>query len=363
MRAAIVQDWLAVEAGSERVALELGRLLPTADIYTSFFDPAIFDGELAKRRVYTWPLQAVPGARRRFRSLYPLYPAWFSRLDLRAYDVVVSSSVAFSHAVRTAATAVHVAYIHTPLRYAWDLDRYLRGGHSAVTGAGARLLAPLLRVWDRRAAQGPTELVANSATVRERIRVAWKRDAQVIHPPVDVEKIPIGRRDDGYLFIASRLLAYRNIDHAVVAANRLGRDLVIVGDGPQQAALAALAGPSVRLMGRTSRTELLSLLGRCHAYVVAGEEDFGIAPVEAMAAGKPVVGLRAGGVVETVIDGETGVLYDGPDPEHLGAAIKRLDSTTFSQERIRRHAERFDTKVFRARFAGVLDRYGVIVGE
>ncbi len=358
-RVAIVQDWLAAEAGSERVTLELARLLPSADLYTSFFDPSIFGGELRGRRVHPWPLDRVSGLSRRFRSLLPLYPLYFSQLDLRRYDLVVSSSVAFSHAVRTAPGALHVSYVHTPMRYAWDLDTYLRGSStSAASALGARIARPFLQRWDQVTARRPDVLVANSATVRRRIHELWRRDAEVIHPPVDVGSIPLGTTDDGFLLVAARLLAYRRIDLAVEAANRLGRPLVIVGDGPERPRLEALAGPRVQFVGRVDRAVLLDLLGRCHAYLVPGIEDFGIAPVEAMAAGRPVVAFRAGGATETVVEGETGMFFDEASGDALAAAIRSLDDVQLDPAAIRRHAQGFDTAVFRERMGRILVEHG-----
>jgi glycosyltransferase involved in cell wall biosynthesis len=357
---AIVQDWLAAEAGSERVTLELARLLPTADLYTSFFDPAIYGGELAGRHVHTWPLQRLLGPTERFRSLLPFYPVWFSMLDLRDRNLVVSSSVAFTHAVRTSRTCVHVAYVHTPLRYAWDLDTYLAGSSSGgLARVGARMLRPFLQRWDRAAAQRPDVLVANSETVRARIQKLWGRDSEVIHPPVDVDSFRVSDADDGYLLVAARLLAYRRIDLAVEACTRLGRQLVVVGDGPERRRLEVLAGPSVRFVGRVDRPILVDLLERCHALLVPGVEDFGIVPVEAMAAGKPVIGRREGGVGETVVDGQTGLLVEESTPEAFVEAIERLDTIAFDRAAIRARAETFGSDVFRARFSDLLSRLGV----
>lgn len=359
-RAAIAQDWLAAEAGSERVALEFSRLLPGADIYTSFFDPRIFEGAIDPGRVHTWPLQRLPGAARRFRSFLPLYPAWFGRLDLRRYELVVSSSVAFTHAVRTSPNATHISYVYTPLRYAWDLDTYLAGSSwSTPARLGARTLRPLLRRWGRAAASRPDVVVAISEAVRDRIREHWGRDAEVIHPPVDVESIDVSTRDDGFLLVAARMLAYRRLDLAIDACTRLGRDLIVVGDGPERKHLEARAGPAVRFLGRVDRPRLLDLFASCHAYLVPGEEDFGIAPVEAMAAGKPVVGFRAGGVAETVIDGVTGALFDDPTPGSMAEAIERVDALGVDPARIRARAEDFSTETFHRRFRDLFQRLGV----
>jgi glycosyltransferase involved in cell wall biosynthesis len=358
--AAVVQDWFLPAGGSERVALELARLLPDATVYTSFFDRSVWGHEIDPGRVRAWPLQGLRGLSHRHRSLLPLYPVWFASLDLRRYDLVVSNSTAFAKAVRTRRGALHVGYIHTPMRYAWDLDRYLAGSSiSAASRIAARALAPALRRWDVATSHRPDVLVASTEAVRARIHAAWHRDAEVIHPPVDVGGIRLSTRDDGYLLVAARMVAYRRIDLAVEAATRLGRDLVVVGEGPEDRRLRSLAGRSVHFVGRVDRTILLDLFERCHAYLVPGEEDFGIAPVEAMAAGKPVVAFRAGGALETVVDGVTGLFFDHLTPRALGEAIERLDTMTFDPGRIRTNAQRFDLSMFRGRWRELFARLGV----
>ncbi len=362
-RSAVVHDFFVAEGGGEAVAVELARLLPSASVHTSFFDAGRYGSRIDPARVHPWPLQRVLGPTRRFRSLLPLYPAWFSVLDLRGADLVVGSSVAFTNAVRTRPDALHVSYVHTPMRYAWELDAYLAGsGASAIARAGARSIRPALRRWDRWAASRPDVLVANSATVRERIRRLWGRDAEVIHPPVDVAGIALSARDDGFLLVAARLLAYRRIDVAVAAAGALGRDLVVVGDGPEAARLRAAAGPTVRFLGTVDRPTLVDLFGRCHAYLVPGIEDFGIAPVEAMAAGRPVVAFRRGGATETIVDGVTGVFFDEATPDALAEAIARVDALALDRAAVRAHAERFATPVFRARMRELLLRNGADPG-
>lgn len=359
-RCAVVHDFFIAESGGEQVALELARLLPTADVYTSFFDDRIFGSRLSPARVRTWPLQRLLGPTRRFRLLLPLYPIWFGRLDLRAYDLVISSSVAFSHAVRTRPGAVHVSYVHTPMRYAWDLDAYLdRSTWSLPSRVAARTIRPALRRWDRATSTRPNVLVANSRTVQDRIRRLWGRDAEVIYPPVDVEGIPLSLRDDGYLLVAARMLAYRRLDLAVAAATALGRELVVVGDGPENARLRGMAGPTVRFLGHVDRPTLVDLFARCHAYLVPGVEDFGIAPVEAMAAGKPVVAFREGGAAETVVDGETGIFFERQEVASLAEAIERLDGLAFDPVVIRARAQEFDTSVFRGAWRELLTRVGV----
>ena len=359
MRSAVIQDWFFAPGGSEEVAIELAGLLPGSEVITSFMEP-VYRARLAGHPIRTWPLQRVFGPTQRYRSFLPLYPFWFGGLDLRDRELVVSSSSAFAKAVRTRPGAMHVAYIHAPMRYAWDLETYLAGSSlSPAARIAATTIRPWLRRWDRETAMRPDILVANSGAVRDRIRRFWGREAEVIHPPVHLDGIEVSNRDDGFLLVAARLLAYRRIDLAVEAANRLRRELVVVGDGPEATRLRALAGPTVRFTGRLERAALLDLFARCHAYVVPGEEDFGMAPVEAMGAGKPVVALRAGGALETVLDGASGVLFDAPTVESLIDAIERADSMSFEPRVIRAHAERFGVAVFRRRFVDLLARLGV----
>jgi glycosyltransferase involved in cell wall biosynthesis len=361
-RVALVHDFFVDDGGAERCALELARLLPSAAVHTTFFDAGRFGDRLDPRRVRPWALQRTLGGRR-FRSLLPLYPAHFSLLDVGEAELVVSSSVAFSKAVRTGKRTLHVSYIHTTMRYAWDLDSYLDGSsYSTPARLAARAIRAPLIMWDRRTARRPDVLVANSENVRERIRRRWGRSAEVIHPPVDTAEFALSHTDEGYLLVAARLLAYRRLDLAVQAANQLGRELVVVGDGPERERLERLAGPTVRFMGHLPRNKLIGLFERCHAYLLPGIEDFGIAPVEAMACGKPVVAYRAGGALETVVDGTTGVLFDRADTAGLTDAIERLDSITFEPMRLREMALRFDRSQFLLRWVALLQRLGVDPG-
>jgi glycosyltransferase involved in cell wall biosynthesis len=358
-RTALVQDWFYAPGGSEDVAVELAGLLPGCEVITSFMEP-VFRPRLAGHPIRTWPLQRVFGPTRRYRSFLPIYPLWFGTLDLRDRALVISSSVAFTHAVRTRPGATHISYVYTPLRYAWDLDTYLAGSSvSLASRAGARVARPLLQRWDKATAGRPDLVVAISETVRERIKCLWGRDSELIYPPVNTSEIAVSATDDGFLLVAARMLAYRRLDLAVGAATRLGRELVVVGCGPEEKRLRGMAGSSVRFVGRVDRPTLLDLFARCHAYVVPGIEDFGIAPVEAMAAGKPVVGFRGGGVAETVLDGTTGALFDRPDVDSLVGAIERVDAETFDREVIRQRAETFDTAVFRRQWRDLLARSGI----
>jgi glycosyltransferase involved in cell wall biosynthesis len=246
------------------------------------------------------------------------------------------------------------------MRYAWNLEGYVAGSSVSLPARlGARVLRPWLRRWDRAAGRRADVLVANSGAIRDRLKQLWGREAEVIHPPVRVAEIPVSTHDDGFLLVAARMLAYRRLDLAVEAANRLKRDLVLVGDGPEAGRLRALAGPTVRFEGRLDRPALNDLFARAHAYLLPGEEDFGMAPVEAMAAGKPVVALRAGGALETVVDGRSGVLFDRPTTDDLVAAIEQLETFAWDPAAIHEHALGFDRAAFRRRFVALLERHDV----
>lgn len=362
MKAAIVHDYFVQDGGAERVAVELASLLPGARIFTTFFDEQRFGDRIDPQRVQRWPLDGRFDAQR-FRSLLPLYPPYFSALDLRDYELVVSSSSAFAKAVRTSRRHVHVAYIHAPMRFAWQFGEYQRGSSLGALArfAGSTLRLPL-RTWDRRTSQRPTHLVANSEAVRERIRRWWGRDADVIYPPVDTSELALSTRDDGYLLVAARLLAYRRVDLAVDAANATGRRLIVVGDGPERAALERRAGPTVTFEGFVPRARLLELFAASTAYLVPGEEDFGIAPVEAMAAGKAVVAINRGGTAETVADGVSGVLFAEQSVAGLVGALERLATLNLDPAAVRRRAERFDRSEFRAALRALLLRAGADPG-
>ena len=356
---ALVHDFLVQDGGAERSALELARLIPDAQVYTSFFDARTFSDRIDPARVHPWALQRLTDGRR-FRGLLPLYPIYFSTLDLRWADLVISSSVAFAKAVRTSRRALHISYVYTPMRYAWALDDYLRGSsYSKPARLAAHAIRRPLVAWDRRTAQRPDIIVAISETVRRRISDQWGRQAEVIYPPVDVSEFSVSGRDDGFLLVAARLLAYRRLDLAIAAAKLLDRELVIVGSGPERARLERLAGATVRFTGQLSRPALVDLFERCHAYLVPGVEDFGIAPVEAMASGKPVVAFDRGGATETVEDGVTGVRFVDQTAAGLAAAIERLDAISFDPQLLRARAERFDRKHFFSAWRALLAREGV----
>jgi glycosyltransferase involved in cell wall biosynthesis len=363
-RVAVVHEWLSTVAGSERVLEQILAVLPEADLFAVVdFLPREERAFLGGRRVRTTFVQRLPFARRAFRGYLPLMPLAVEQLDLSGYDLVVSSSHAVAKGVLTGPDALHVCYCHSPLRYAWDLQHeYLResGLGWGPRGLAARWMLHRLRAWDVRAAAGVDRFVANSAFIARRIRKTYRRPARVIHPPVDVAAFaPTDAPRGDYYVTASRFVPYKRVPMIVEAfAAMPDRELVVIGDGPQRREVARLAAPNVRLLGHVPRADLPRWLAGARAFVFAAVEDFGIAPIEAQAAGTPVIAYAGGALPETIrglgSDEPTGVLYDAQTPEALRGAVARFEAVEheFSPAACRANAERFSADRFRAEFAG-----------
>ncbi len=347
-----MHDYLNQRGGAERVVVEFARMWPRAPIYTSLYRPGSTFPELARHEVRTSPLQRLP-IDAGFRALAPLYPAAFRALGVLGQDLVVSSSSGWAHGVRTARASVHVVYCHAPARWLYTPSRYL-----AARSPRQRLLSlanPYLRRWDQAAAHAATGYVVNAENVRARVRDVYGIDSQVVHPPVDVERFtptPRGER----LLVVSRLLPYKRVDLAVAAATRSGRGLDVVGSGPMLDELRRAAGASVTFHGTVSDAALTELIQACSALCVPGGEDFGIALIEANAAGKPVVAFAQGGALETVRDGVTGTLFAQPTVEALLDAIARADGLQTASAEIRAHAERYSRAAFQSNFLASVER-------
>ena len=348
-RTALVHDFLLDLRGAERAFLAICDLWPEADVYTAVYDEEGTEGRFAHRDVRTSFLQRLRPSARTFRGLLPLYPAAIESLDLSGYDLVISSSSAWAHAVICDEGSVHVCYCYNPFRYAWNArDRALRDRRDPLTRAALRGLLRRWRQWDWIAAQRVDRYVAISRTTQSRIRTYFGRESTIVHPPVEVGRFSPGPRGDYYL-VLSELMAHKRIDLAVRAFNRLGLPLVIVGDGPEGRRLRRLAGPTISFAGRVSDAEVARLLSGCQALIATAAEEFGIAAVEAQAAGRPVISVRAGGALETVAEGVTGCFWEGGDSE-LSAAVAAFDPDAIDPRACVANAARFDRSAFRAAF-------------
>ena len=347
-RVAISHEWLTVPGGSEQVVLAMLDVFPQAELFTTVYDPAPWPETITSRPVHASFLDRVPGAARHYPKLLPLMDAAFRRFDLSGFDLVLSSNHACAKNVRVPAGVPHVCYCHTPMRYAWD-PAFLDGEDLGRAGRlGARALLPWLRRRDLAASRGPSRFLANSSFVAERIRRFYGREADGLHPPVEVDPLlDLERRDGGYSLFLSRLVPYKRADLAVAACARLGRPLKVAGDGRAGDAVRRQAGPDTEFLGRVTDGELPGLLAGARALLFPGEEDFGIVPVEAQAAGVPVIAYGRGGVRDTVRDGETGVLFAEQTVESVCDAIERFERREWPAGPMRENALRFRPDAFR----------------
>jgi glycosyltransferase involved in cell wall biosynthesis len=345
-RVALVHDFLLDVRGAERVFLALCDLFPQADLFTAVYDEHGTEGRFANRTVRSSFLQKTKPTARTFRPLLPLYPYAIEALDLRGYDLVVSSSSAWAHGVIPDDDAVHVCYCHNPFRYAWNEREATLASRSPLTRAALGLVFQRWRQWDWIAAQRVDTYVANSETTQRRIGRYFNRESEVVYPPVETARFAPGPVGDSYV-VLSELMPHKRIELAVRAFSRMRRPLIVIGNGPDARHLRRIAGPSVRFEGRVSDDRAATLLSQARALVVTATEEFGIAAVEAQAAGRPVIALAEGGVRETVVEGETGAFYDEPTVEALCDAIARFDPLSVDPDACIANAQRFDVARFR----------------
>lgn len=376
MKVALVHDYLNQMGGAEHCVLQFMQLFPDAPIYTSLFDPDRVDPRFARADVRTSFLQKLPFARRHFRAYLPLFPLAFESFDLRGYDLVLSCTTAWTQGILTDPETCHVAYVNTPMRFGWRPADYLEAGDiPAIARPAFHILMHHFRNWDLAAARRTDHLIANSQNVARRIAKFYGRGSTVIHPPVSVAKFALAQGPgEGYV-VVSRLKSYKRIDLVIQAANQKRAPLTIIGEGPDRARLTRLSGPTIRFVGRVSEAELARLVGAARALIVATEEDFGIAPLEANAAGRPVVALSRGGATETVIPANgypewlsttpqwrtdhphpTGVFFHEQTPEALAAALTDLETRTFEPASLRAHALTFDDAQFRRHIAEEVEK-------
>ena len=350
-RVALVHDWLTGMRGGERCLEVLCELFPDAPLFTLLHVPGTVSPAIERRRIVTSFVQRMPQAAARYRYYLPVFPLAISRFDLSGYDLVVSMSHCVAKGGRVAPGALHLCYCFSPMRYLWDLSSdYFGPGHGLAARTLGPPLAAALRHWDRQTT-GVSRFVAISHHIADRIQRAYDRSSDVIYPPVDVQRFEVSDTVDDYYLVVGALVPYKRIDLAVAAANRLGRRLVIVGTGPEEARLRALAGPTVSFLGWRPDAEIAQLYARCRALIFPAVEDFGITPLEAAAAGRPTVALARGGALETMVG------LDAADvaPTAVFFPEQSVDALVEAMARFERAADRFDGKALRAR-AETFDR-------
>ena len=334
-------------------------MLPGADLFATVALPDKMPETLKDVKVRTSWMQLLPKMDKYYRFYFLLYPLAVRSLDLSGYDLVISSSSGYVKGVRSDLNAIHVCYCHTPMRWAWSFDSY---STREKFGAGVSAVLPTLirglRFWDEGAARQPDHFVANSHVVASRIMRAYGRYAEVIVPPIDIDRFQMSVDQDDYYIVLARLVPYKRIDLAVSACTKLSKRLVVIGSGPALEMLKAEAGPTVSFVGRLSDKDVEGYVSRCRALIFPGEEDFGMSPLEVAAAGRPTIAFRAGGAVETVLENVTGVFFDEQTPESLINAIVKFEQQDWSPDRIRSHAKGFSREIFRAHFAKFLRRVG-----
>lgn len=324
-------------------------------MYTALYDPRVTGDLIDPRRVRVSPLNSLPGSKRIFRYLAPLYPRVFESFDFAGFDTIVSSTTAWAKGITVPPDAVHICYINTVSRFTFAYDRYVAPSVPAF-GFFARAMTKRLAAWDIAAAQKPTALIANSRNVADRIERYYHRASTVLHCPVDLQKFNTGMSNGDYFIVASRLLPYKRIDLAIEAAKIAGVPLVVTGSGPDAKRLRALAtgSPNITITGYVSDSEMSQMLGNARAAIVPGEEDFGLVALEAAASGRPTIAYRSGGALETIVEGETGEFFDEPTAASLAAALRAFDARRYDRQKLRAHAETFSPERFIARLCEII---------
>ncbi len=369
MRVALAHDWLNQMGGAENVLEELVGMFPGAPVFTTIYGPALMPEAYRRWDIRPAWLNRAPAIHRYHQPYLPLYPPAVTSLDFSGFDVILSNKSGFIHGLRHTTAQLHLCYCLAPTRYVWDYGGYARReGFGRWLGLMISPLINRLQQWDYRAAQptpaggrgkvqGVDHFIAISGDIQARIKKFYGRDSVIIHPPVDTGRFcPVARPSGDFYLVVSRLIPYKRIDLAVQACSRLGRRLIVVGEGRDRPQLEAMAGPTVEFKGRLSQADVVELMANCRAFFFPGFEDFGIAPVEAQAAGRPVIALARGGALDTVIDGQTGLFFHEQTVEALIAAIEDFERLAFDPTVARTNAERFSQARFRRELRAFVEK-------
>lgn len=362
MKVALVHDYLVQNGGAERVLEVLAELFPTAPIYTLLYDQNLMQGRFSERIIKTSFLQRLPFARTRHRLFPPLMPLAIEQFDLSSYDLVISDSSSYAKGVITNPETLHICYMHTPMRYAWDdCQKYTSDfGFPKVIKWMVPFFMNPIRIWDRASSVRPDALIANSQFVADRIKKYYHRDAEVIHPPVEVTRFqqnvaPRNTTEEPYFLMVGRLIAYKRHDIAIEAFNELGLRLKIIGRGPELERLKKMANSNIEFLGRIDDEELPAFYQGAAGFVFPQEEDFGIVAIEALASGSPLISYRGGDIPEHMTEGVHGIFFDQQTKESLMGAVKRFQGATFDRRAIGQSVVHFDRENFRATIKSRID--------
>ncbi|MFF2094273.1 glycosyltransferase [Paenibacillus sp. NPDC058174] len=356
-RVAIVHDYLNQMGGAERVVGVLHKMFPEAPIYTTIVDQDKLLPELRSASIITTWMQRIPRITSSFKLYFWLYPFAVRSINVKNYDIIVSSSSAYAKGVRKPRGSVHVCYCHAPMRFAWDFDSYM--DHTRLPKplkAIARAFTLPLRRWDKANSKRVDKVIANSNVVKGRIKQYYGLDADVVFPPVDISRFSVAdEQPEDYYLIVSRLASYKRLDLAVEACTRLNKKLLIIGDGDDRERLEQLAGPTVSFLGRIGDAEVVSHMQRCKALLFPGLEDFGITPLEANACGRPVIAYRGGGALDTIVPGLNGMYFEAQTTESFAEALDSFDNHIWNAGAIREHAEKFNERLFTEKLLHYVD--------
>jgi glycosyltransferase involved in cell wall biosynthesis len=354
MRVALVHDWLNQRGGAEDVLEALVQLYPDSPIYTSIYAPDLMPDSYRDWDIHTLWLDKLPGIHTHHQPYLPLYPAAWGGLNLTDYDVILSNKSGFCHGLHH--KSLHICYCLAPTRYVWQLESYIaREGMGKAVEMALRPLVSALKKWDYAAAQRVNHFIAISSDIQQRIQTYYGRESVIIYPPVDTSRFQPSSEADDYFLIVSRLIPYKRIDLAVQAATRLGLPLKIGGKGRDLDRLREMAGPTVEFLGYVPDEQLPNMMARCKAFIFPGLEDFGITPVQALAAGRPVIAYGGGGALDTVIPGETGEHFHELTVDALAEVMARFDANRYNPTQMRAHAMQFDTRVFNEQITAYVD--------
>jgi len=356
LRVAIIHDWLTNFAGSEQVLLALHQMYPDAPIFTTVYKPEAVP-QFSGADIRPSFLQRFPGAKNHHQAFFPLMPLAVEQFNLGEFDIVISSAHNCAKGVITKPETFHLCYCHTPTRYLWsNYHEYLRDSHfNFIVNKFIPPLSNKLRIWDFLAADRVDSFVANSKFTAGRILKYYKREAEIIPPPIDTNRFEISKNQEDYFFTAGRFIPYKKIDLIINAFNKLKLPLKIAGEGHEYKKLKALAGLNIEFLGRVSQEQLINLYSKCRAFVFAAQEDAGIVPLEAQASGRPIIAYGAGGSLETIIDGKTGLFFKEQTAESLISVVKRFRDESFNSKEIRAHAEKFSTENFKDKMKKVVE--------